>query len=314
VAARHGAPSIVVVGEAGGSDEVWPADAAASRSAIEALLSAGAPLVHFQPIVDLADGLVVGAEALARLPTAPDGRTWFDHAAVGGAIPVLELALAEQALAHSARLPRGVYLSVNASPDVVCMPRFRRMVRAVHDRPVVVEVTEHGSATDPIALRLAREELRAAGVRIAVDDTGAGYSGLQRIAELEPDVIKLDASLAEGIDHAPVRRALVAALVGAARTLRADVVVEGIEHPEQLEALRTLNVRYGQGFLLGRPQALPLASWMPLAGHRAAVGEPLPVPGPPPGRRHRSRARGAGPARALVAPSATHSGANSRPE
>jgi EAL domain-containing protein (putative c-di-GMP-specific phosphodiesterase class I) len=236
---------------------------------------------------------VVGAEALARLPEAPGHRDWFALAAAAGATPRLEIALVELAIAQSRGLPRGAYLSVNVSPDVLCMPRFRRLVCGVQERPVVVEVTEHGSASDLAGLKLAREELRRAGVRVAIDDAGAGYSGLQRIADVEPDVIKLDASLAQGIDVAPVRQALVSALVDAGACLGADVVVEGIERPEQLEALRALNVRYGQGYLLGRPGPLPLASWMSLVVHRAAAGAPFPFAAPAgtPARRTRRPAR-----------------------
>lgn len=263
---------------------------AGERTAVDELLEAGGLEIHFQPIVDLRDGLVVGAEALARLPAAPGHRDWFALAAAAGATPQLEIALVELAIAQSRRLPRGAYLSVNVSPDVMCMPRFRRLVRGVRDRPVLVEITEHGSASDVAGLKLAREELGRAGVRVAIDDAGAGYSGLQRIADLEPDVIKLDASLAQGIDCAPVRQALVAALVDAAGRLGADVVVEGVERPEQLEALRTLDVRYGQGYLLGRPGPLPIPAWMPLVVHRAAVGERFPFAAPrPKGSRRRVR-------------------------
>jgi EAL domain-containing protein (putative c-di-GMP-specific phosphodiesterase class I) len=93
-------------------------------------------------------------------------------------------------------------------------------------------------------------------VRIAVDDAGAGYAGLQHILSLRPDVIKLDLQLTRNVDSDPARRALSACLVKFADEIGAEVVAEGIETPAELDTLRTLGIRWGQGFYLGRPAPL----------------------------------------------------------
>ena len=86
-----------------------------------------------------------------------------------------------------------------------------------------------------------------------IDDVGAGYAGLQQILKLRPDILKLDMSLVRDVDLDPARRSLVAALVHFASETGARLVAEGIERLEEREALRTLGVDYGQGYLLGRP-------------------------------------------------------------
>jgi EAL domain-containing protein (putative c-di-GMP-specific phosphodiesterase class I) len=117
----------------------------------------------------------------------------------------------------------------------------------------VLELTEHTRVRDYQVLRLCLDRFRERGVRIAVDDAGAGYAGLQHILSLSPDVIKLDLQLTRNVDSDPARRALSACLVQFAREIGAEVVAEGIETPAELDTLRTLGIRWGQGFYLGRP-------------------------------------------------------------
>ena len=99
-------------------------------------------------------------------------------------------------------------------------------------------------------------KLRSNGLRLAVDDAGAGYSGLQQIVQLKPDIIKLDISLTSGIERDVVRSCLAEALVGFAEQTNAKIVAEGIETEGELDALRRLGVPLGQGYLLGRPADL----------------------------------------------------------
>jgi EAL domain-containing protein (putative c-di-GMP-specific phosphodiesterase class I) len=128
---------------------------------------------------------------------------------------------------------------------------------------VVIELTEHVPVEDygPVVDAFAR--LRVRGVRLAVDDTGAGFAGFRHILALAPDIIKLDSSLVRGIELDPARRALTAALVAFAADTGVDLLAEGVETFDELDTLTALGVRWAQGYLLGRPK--PLAHSLHLA-------------------------------------------------
>jgi EAL domain-containing protein (putative c-di-GMP-specific phosphodiesterase class I) len=118
-------------------------------------------------------------------------------------------------------------------------------------------LTEHHKISDYHGLRLYLDRFRARGFRIAVDDAGAGYAGLQHILSLRPDVIKLDIALTRNVDTDPARRALSACLARFADEIGAEVIAEGIETAAELDTLQSLGIRWGQGFYLGRPALLP---------------------------------------------------------
>jgi EAL domain-containing protein (putative c-di-GMP-specific phosphodiesterase class I) len=129
------------------------------------------------------------------------------------------------------------------------------------EREIVLEITEHAPVESYADLTAALDLLRSQ-VRIAVDDAGAGYAGLQHILEIRPDIVKLDIALVRGVDGDPVRRALVAGMVAFAREGGCSLLAEGIETDSELSTLQTLGVALGQGYLLGRPasiDALPAA-------------------------------------------------------
>jgi EAL domain-containing protein (putative c-di-GMP-specific phosphodiesterase class I) len=94
------------------------------------------------------------------------------------------------------------------------------------------------------------------GVRLAIDDTGAGFASFAHILKLAPEIIKLDRELTSGIDHDPVRAALATALVSFASQLGTEIIAEGIETAAELEVLRNLGIRYGQGYFLFRPTSI----------------------------------------------------------
>src|SRR5690606_8881993 len=121
----------------------------------------------------------------------------------------------------------------------------------------VIELTENERIEDYDSLIAPIQRLRDRGVRLAVDDAGAGFASLQHILELNPDMIKLDRAFIEGLADAPVRRALTTALVTFAHEIGATLVAEGIATATELEALRRLGVRHGQGVFLGEPASLP---------------------------------------------------------
>jgi len=216
-------------------------------------------VTHFQPIVDLRSGQPIGAEALSRfgqLPVrAPDA--WFAEAASVGLGVELELIALESALEQMHLLPTSVYLSLNASVETMVTERFSELIGAVASERIMLELTEHTKVVDYPELAHRIAHLRSVGVRVAVDDAGAGYSGLAHILNLKPDVIKLDISLTRGIDKDPARRALGRALLTfGLDAYDASLVAEGIETEGELETLRSLGCPSGQGFFLGRPALL----------------------------------------------------------
>jgi EAL domain-containing protein (putative c-di-GMP-specific phosphodiesterase class I) len=209
----------------------------------------------FQPIVDLLTDKVMAVEALARFDITPyrPPNVWFDEAHQCGLGIELELLAVARALAQLQMLPDSVAMTVNASPRALVDSRFRDAVRDVPAGRVIVELTEHSMVDDYPRLIATSHALRRGGLRLAIDDTGSGYSSLSHILRLAPDVIKLDRDLVSGIDMDPVRRALAASLVAFARDTGAQIVAEGIETADELHVIGRLGVRYGQGYHLGHP-------------------------------------------------------------
>jgi EAL domain-containing protein (putative c-di-GMP-specific phosphodiesterase class I) len=227
---------------------------------IEAVMASDALAMVFQPIVDIATGRVVGAEALARFSSEPNRPPdeWFAEAGEVSLGTELELMAVRAALSQLSSLPSPLFMSVNVSPATAMTPELSTLINVDPER-VVVELTEHVPIDDyPTVLR-SLHDLRGRGVRISVDDTGVGYAGLALLVRLGPDIIKLDRCLISGITGDPCRRALVTALVTFSLDIGGTLIAEGIEDAEELALLRQLGVPWGQGYHLGRPQALPVA-------------------------------------------------------
>jgi EAL domain-containing protein (putative c-di-GMP-specific phosphodiesterase class I)/AmiR/NasT family two-component response regulator len=214
----------------------------------------------FQPVVDLVSGDVVGVEALSRFDGSPQRppNEWFAIADGMGLGVELELLAVKRALAQIDDIDPSAFMSVNVSPTTAMSEELRRCLAVAPGHRVVVELTEHARVRDYEALWPAFDELRAQGVRIAVDDAGAGYSGLQHILRLQPDILKLDNDLTRHIHVDPARRALAAAMTTFAHEIGASLVAEGIETREDLEALQAIGIPWGQGYHLAPPGALPL--------------------------------------------------------
>ena len=213
----------------------------------------------FQPIVDLRTNRLAGVEALARFDTEPvrTPDVWFAEAAASGLTLELELAAIRAALVDLDRVPVDAYLSLNISPITAVSPQFAELLEEQRAERIVLEVTEHARIEDYDELKEALHDLRTQGVRLAIDDAGAGFASLRHILKLDPDVIKLDMSLTHNIDTERAKRALAAGLISFATEIDAAIVAEGIETQSEVEALRGLGVVYGQGFYLARPGALP---------------------------------------------------------
>ena len=217
------------------------------------VMAAGGPTVALQPIVDLATRPQVCAEALSRFPAAwgltPD--VVFEQAHSVGLGHELEV----QALRGAADLldrSRG-YVAMNVSPATVLTDGCAQLLSELPLERVLLELSEHDPVEDYDALAAALAPYRAAGLRLAIDDVGAGFSSLRHIVVTTPDVIKIDRSIVSGLDVDPVLSTLVRSLVEFAGGIRARVVAEGVEHAEEAAVLRGLGVDYGQGWHFGRP-------------------------------------------------------------
>lgn len=232
---------------------------------LEPVLADGGPTVVLQPIVDLATGVRVGAEALSRFPAhwgkAPD--VCFAEAHSVGEGDRMELLALRRAADHLDTV-RG-YVSMNVSPATLLTPECRDLLGSLPLPRVLLELSEHDQVEDYAALTAVLAPLRARGMKLAIDDVGAGFSSLRHIVVTAPDVIKMDRSIITGVDTDPVLAKLVSSLVDFAHGCDVRVVAEGVETPAEHAVLRTLGVDLGQGWLFGRP------------GPAAALADPLPT-------------------------------------
>jgi len=226
------------------------------RDSITSVLKTGAFEIALQPIECLKDGRIAGFEALCRftpLPYRPPN-IWFQDAADVGLQVSLELEAIKRVFALVHHLPEGCYLSVNTSARTLASGRIAPLIPDHNGRNIIVEITEHEAIDNLDVLLMEIDKIRDIGGRIAVDDAGAGYSGLQQIIRLRPDVIKLDMSLTQNVDKDVARRSLTSAMVQFAADTKAQVVAEGIETEAELRTLRNIGVQMGQGYYLGRPE------------------------------------------------------------
>ncbi len=220
----------------------------------------------FQPILELKPGTVLGYEALSR---GPSGTTYhmplplFEMASESDLVFELDRKCRRRALMASRDLPREAKLFVNVFPSAMYDPELQgpallRFLGALDLQPdrIVLEITEKYAIENYTLFAEALEEFTKVGFGIAVDDVGAGYSGLETIAHLNPRYLKLDRELTKDIDSSYVRQEMTRALKAFADKIGSEIIAEGIEREAELQALLDLGIEYGQGFLLGRPSAL----------------------------------------------------------
>jgi EAL domain-containing protein (putative c-di-GMP-specific phosphodiesterase class I)/DNA-binding NarL/FixJ family response regulator len=225
---------------------------------IRRVIDEGLFTVVFQPIVDLHEVRTVGVEALSRFSGEPmqSPDRWFADADQVGLRAELELATARAAVARIGDIAPEMFLALNLSP--VTLPFYEELAGDAGAARLVVEITEHAAIEDYEAVGSEVAAIRERGIRVAVDDAGAGFASLRHALHLSPDFIKLDVSLTRGIDKDRRRHVLAAGLIGFAAELGAAVVAEGIETRAELDALRDLGAQFGQGYFLSRPGPLPL--------------------------------------------------------
>jgi len=223
----------------------------ATLSELDSLFRDRGPLIHFQSIVTLHDGHQVGAEALSRFPH--DGPLhWFGNAVAAGAGVELEL----RALRNAVRvLPhlRG-FLGVNLSCAAIGDPGLTTLLAGLPLHRLVIELTEHEPVDDYRWLADTLAPLRSQGLRLAIDDAGAGYASMRHITALLPELIKLDISFVRAIETDLARQAFATALLALATDTGAQVIAEGIETIAELDCLARLGVPLGQGYHFARPQ------------------------------------------------------------
>jgi PAS domain S-box-containing protein len=225
---------------------------ARSRTRIETIIASGTFHPVFQPIVDLASGGVVGYEALTRFADGTRPDLTFAGARRCGLEPELEAATLRAAIEASDALPMERFLSLNVSPTLILAGHGLRAILAARTRPIVLEITEHDPVADYGALRSAFVAL-GSGLRLAVDDAGAGVANFNHLVELRPQFVKVDIGLVRGVNADLTRQALIVALLHFAGATDCQVIAEGIETEAERAVLETLEVPLGQGYLFGRP-------------------------------------------------------------
>ncbi|QYE35511.1 EAL domain-containing protein [Polymorphobacter sp. PAMC 29334] len=232
------------------------------RNRITSVMSDDAMTIVYQPIWNLVTMAPVGCECLSRFASWPSYGPdhWFAEAAAAGLGTALEIAAIHRGLAGLAAFPDMAYLSVNASPATVLSGELDSAFAGVPVDRIVLEITEHDLIVDYSAMTQALRPLRRAGLRLAVDDAGAGYASLHHILDLRPDLIKLDMHLTRGIDEDRARQALTGAIAGFARDIGSLLIAEGVETSAELATLRALGIELAQGYHLGRPMPLDHAA------------------------------------------------------
>ncbi|WP_131861600.1 EAL domain-containing protein [Crenobacter luteus] len=223
----------------------------------------------FQPIVDARAQRVFAYEALVR------GRDGSGAGAVLSQVNENNRYRFDQscrvaAVELAARLAIPCHVSINFLPNAVyhAATCIRATLEAAErfDFPterLIFEITENEQLVDKDHLKSIINEYKRQGFKTAIDDFGAGYSGLNLLAEFQPDIIKLDMALIRDIHVEPVRQAIVKGILGVCQSLGIDVIAEGIEHPDELAALQDFGVRLFQGYLFAKPgfEQLPPVAW-----------------------------------------------------
>ncbi len=214
-------------------------------------------LPHFQPIVDLTTGRVVGYELLTRFRelSGESPAEWFAAAHRLGRAASLDASILRIAAAHLTSLPADLFLSVNLTADGVVSPEVEPVLDNAFVRGLVVELTDQTEVHDPAALRARVRQLRDQGALFAIDDAGSGYPSLQRVMMVRPELIKLDRAFVSNIDVDEAKTALVQMMGTLADRIGAKLVAEGVERVPELDRLRELGVPLAQGYLFARPMA-----------------------------------------------------------
>jgi len=225
----------------------------------------GQALASFQPFIDTATGRIAGIEALGRL-RQDDGRLqsvgplFFDSKVPLPALRRLDRQIRDDALRRLHEAPADWFLSLNISPRWISrlrpnqpLPSLKQLERhGVAPERIVFEITELGGASHRLAEVVAR--YREAGARIAIDDFGAGYSQLDRVLALQPDILKLDMRLFQAAARGGPSSEVVKALAQMAEKTGCWIIAEGVETEAELDFALECGARYVQGYLFAKPE------------------------------------------------------------
>ncbi|BCD87444.1 putative EAL-domain containing protein YkuI [Pseudomonas solani] len=225
----------------------------------------GQPLACFQPFIDTATGRIAGVEALGRL-RQDDGRLlsvgplFADSKVPPAALRRLDREIREDALKRLHEAPADWFLSINISPRWIsrlrpgqALPSLKQLERnGVAPERIVFEITELGGASQRLPDVVAR--YRQAGARIAIDDFGAGYSQLDRVLALQPDILKLDMQLFQAAARGGPSGEVVKALAQMAEKTGCWIIAEGVETEAELDFALECGARYVQGYLFAKPE------------------------------------------------------------
>lgn len=226
----------------------------------------GQPVAVFQPFIDTATGRIAGVEALGRLRQADGslrsvGPLFTDPRVSPASLRRLDRQIRDDALARLHRAPADWFLSLNISPRWItrlrpnqALPSLKQLHRqGIAAQRVVFEITELGGGSDKLAEVVAR--YREAGARIAIDDFGAGYSQLDRVLALQPDILKLDMRLFQEAARGGPSGEVVKALAQMAEKTGCWIIAEGVETEAELDFALECGARYVQGYLFARAEA-----------------------------------------------------------
>ncbi|PKM10393.1 MAG: GGDEF domain-containing protein [Gammaproteobacteria bacterium HGW-Gammaproteobacteria-3] len=224
----------------------------------------------FQPVISLHQQTIIGYEALIRGPSNSSLHSpfnLFDTAGRFGLQAKLEFVCREITLKRFAELAFDAKLFLNASPSVLLEPDFKkgetlRLLEQFNIAPhsIIIELTEHQPTDDYDLMREAVSHYQNMGFEIALDDLGAGYSGLRLWSELRPHYVKIDKHFIQGLHQDPVKLNFVRSIQAIAQAMNCKVIAEGIEIKAEYQAIEKLGITHAQGFYFARPAAQPLTT------------------------------------------------------
>lgn len=233
----------------------------------------------FQPIVNVREGVVIAYEALARGPEDEPAYTVLDHTLHNNRYSI-DQRCREKAIAISSSLgilETKANLCVNFYPKAVyepkqCLKRTLNIARSVQFplNRIIFEFTEVEEVLDREHLLNMMKEYRSHGLRMAIDDFGAGYSGLSLLSDFQPDLLKIDRHLTQHLAERSASRSIVRSIVQVCRDMNIEIIAEGIEREDDMLALCDLGIENMQGYFFARPAFEQLPLWQPITRHAQA--------------------------------------------
>ena len=276
------------------------------RPHLEHILENARLLTLLQPVLDLAEGRLMGYEALSRGPS--DGplhapQILFATAEQHGLLAELDWACMRTAIRTFARLKLAGRLFVNLSPDSLLDAGFTPDAilteladAGIGSRQLVIEITEGTPTLDYARLQHVVSVLHVAGIEVAIDDLGEGFSSLRLWSELQPAFVKIDKHFIAGLQQDPHKIQFVRSIQLLAEGAHSHVIAEGVESPSELSVLKDLGIRYAQGYLIGYPSSVPIRVLPREVGYCLQSGKVSVLPKGPREPRHMAAGRLATPA------------------